>query len=100
MRAMRILAALACAAITVGAARAEEHEAAPAGPPLVLPASPAQPLVDLVRDLQRVQDGVATGDATAIPGPRNHITDDVWGVNDTAGGVKGPAAPDVPIVSR
>ena len=65
MRAMRILAALACAAITVGAARAEEHEAAPAGPPLVLPASPAQPLVDLVRDLQRVQDGVATGDATA-----------------------------------
>ena len=41
-----------------------------------------------------------TGDATAILGPRNHITDDVWGVNDTAGGVKGPAAPDVPIVSR
>lgn len=65
MRLVRFLATISLFAITAGGSRAEEHESAPPRPALELPASPAQPLVDLVRELQQVQDGVAMGDATA-----------------------------------
>ena len=41
-----------------------------------------------------------TGDTTPIKGPRNHITDDVWGANDTAGGSNAPDAPGIVVVSR
>jgi hypothetical protein len=37
-----------------------------------------------------------TGDATPIPGPRNLVSDEVWGWNGTAGGGT-PAAPEIPV---
>ncbi len=46
-------------------ASAAEQESAPPVPAVVVPASRSQPLVDLVRELQRVQDGVAAGDDKA-----------------------------------
>jgi hypothetical protein len=38
-----------------------------------------------------------TGDATPIPGPRNLVSDEVWGWNDTAGCTQEPATPLIPV---
>lgn len=35
-----------------------------------------------------------------IPGPRNHLSDGVWGVNDTAGGSNPPDAPGITVASK
>ena len=37
------------------------------------------------------------GDTMPIPGPRNLVSDEVWGWNDTAGGANAPLAPEVPV---
>ena len=37
------------------------------------------------------------GETTPIPGPRNLVSDEVWGWNDTAGGANAPLAPEVPV---
>ncbi len=34
---------------------------------------------------------------TPIPGPRNLVSDEVWGWNNTAGGVNAPLTPEIPV---
>lgn len=34
---------------------------------------------------------------TPIPPPRNLVSDEVWGWNDTAGGRNAPMAPEIPV---
>jgi hypothetical protein len=41
-----------------------------------------------------------TGDTKPITAPLNRISDDVWGVNNTAGGTNGPGDPEINIASK